>query len=178
MPRTPTPLARTWWIEPGRLLGGPYPGAHDPDERDRKLAALAVAGIQHVVCLQEEDEKGSGGRGFPEYIGRLRHVAAREIEWRRFPIRDLTAPSAAQMVEILAHLAALDGPIYVHCWGGHGRTGTVAGCWLREQGLSGAQALAAISAARSHDPYLRDQPAPQTSDQIDLVRRWGSLVER
>jgi protein-tyrosine phosphatase len=40
------------------------------------------------------------------------------------------------MREILAAIAAAEGIVYVHCDEGHGRTGTVAGCWLREQGYS------------------------------------------
>lgn len=28
--------------------------------------------------------------------------------------------------------------VYVHCYGGIGRTGTVVGCWLVRHGLSGA----------------------------------------
>ena len=39
--------------------------------------------------------------------------------------------------------AALDGgkTVYVHCWGGVGRTGTVVGCWLVRHGKTGDEAL-------------------------------------
>ena len=33
-------------------------------------------------------------------------------------------------------------PVYVHCWGGIGRTGTVVGCWLVRHGMTGDEALA------------------------------------
>ena len=39
-------------------------------------------------------------------------------------------------------------PVYVHCWGGIGRTGTVVCCWLVERGLSGEQALVEIALLR------------------------------
>ncbi|GIS99317.1 MAG: hypothetical protein CM1200mP26_10300 [Acidimicrobiales bacterium] len=28
--------------------------------------------------------------------------------------------------------------VYVHCWGGSGRTGTIIGCWIRRHGLADA----------------------------------------
>ena len=48
------------------------------------------------------------------------------------------------MREILDHLRTrLDSghKVYVHCWGGIGRTGTVVGCHLVEQGMTADQAL-------------------------------------
>lgn len=168
------PLPRTWWIEPGRLLGGPFPGDTDPVEHDRKLRALVEVGLTHVVCLQEADERGHRGLPFPSYEARVRELAAdRSVTWTRFPIRDLTAPTEETMAAILDHLAGLEGVVYLHCWGGHGRTGVVAGCRLRELGLGADEALARIAAARAHDPYLRRQPSPQTEDQLALVRGWS-----
>ena len=35
--------------------------------------------------------------------------------------------------------------VYVHCWGGVGRTGTVVGCWLVRHGRTGEQALEQIA---------------------------------
>jgi protein-tyrosine phosphatase len=47
-------------------------------------------------------------------------------------------PDAEMMGSVLDAIdTSLDevGPAYVHCWGGHGRTGTAIGCWLvRHQG--------------------------------------------
>ena len=41
------------------------------------------------------------------------------------------------------------GTVYVHCWGGIGRTGTVVGCWLVRHGLDEGDAIARIAALRS-----------------------------
>ena len=38
--------------------------------------------------------------------------------------------------------------MYVHCWGGIGRTGTVVGCLLAADGMDCDQLLAAIAALR------------------------------
>ena len=45
------------------------------------------------------------------------------------------------------------GAVYVHCWGGIGRTGTVVGCWLVRHGLDDGDPIARSrpSAARVLD---------------------------
>jgi hypothetical protein len=41
----PTPFPKSYWVIPGRLLAGAYPGAKDPAEAAGKLKALFDAGI-------------------------------------------------------------------------------------------------------------------------------------
>ena len=45
--------------------------------------------------------------------------------------------------------------VYVHCWGGIGRTGTVVGCWLVRHGLTGRGALDQIADWWLHGPDVR-----------------------
>ncbi|CAK0762941.1 hypothetical protein CCP4SC76_3830006 [Gammaproteobacteria bacterium] len=65
---------------------------------------------------------------------------------------------------------------YVHCWGGIGRTGTIIGCWLVRQGLSGEEALQTIAdhwitvAKRHFFPR-----SPQTNTQCEYVLHWAGL---
>ena len=64
----------------------------------------------------------------------------------------MSIPTRDRMAEILTYIEAEEAarrPVYVHCWGGVGRTGTAVGCSLREQGLSGDEALETIAALRS-----------------------------
>lgn len=66
--------------------------------------------------------------------------------------------------------ATAQGGVYVHCWGGIGRTGTVVGCLLVDGGLSADDALARIDELRSVTKK-RHMPAPQTREQIDIIRQ-------
>ncbi len=67
--------------------------------------------------------------------------------------------------------------VYVHCWGGIGRTGTVAACWLVEQGLSADDALVRVQLLRwgKHEQWLR---SPETDEQCDFVRAWAEEMMR
>jgi protein-tyrosine phosphatase len=61
--------------------------------------------------------------------------------------------------------------VYVHCWGGFGRTGTVVGCHLVRHGRSGAAALARLNELRRETPYAA-HPSPEREAQRALVRSW------
>lgn len=169
------PFPRTWWISADRLLGGCFPGSFVAEEVDVRLTSLLDAGVTDVICLQEEGEVGRGGRPFTPYLPRLQALAGERgqvVSWARFPVRDMTAPSVDVTRSVLDRIHGNRGVTYVHCWGGHGRTGAVAGCWLREQGLSADEALESIRASRSHDSKLAIEPSPQTADQHARIRGW------
>jgi protein-tyrosine phosphatase len=68
-------------------------------------------------------------------------------------------------------------PVYVHCWGGVGRTGTVIGCWLVEQGLSGAAAIDRIAELRKNTPD-GSKRSPQTDEQCRYICEWSSEPTR
>ena len=61
--------------------------------------------------------------------------------------------------------------VYVHCYGGIGRTGTVIGCWLVRHGLTGNQAIAKIGSWRRDTPDGWRE-SPETDAQRQMVRDW------
>ena len=90
------------------------------------------------------------------------------------PIPDLSTPQPAEVTRILDTIDAAIAAgrrVYVHCWGGIGRTGTIVGCYLVRHGLTGDQALAEIARRRQGTPD-DDRVAPETHDQRERVRNW------
>jgi hypothetical protein len=174
------PFSRTWWIKEGQILGGRYPGVPEPEEGRQMLTALIDARFTLMVNLQPEDELGLGGRPFPDYAATIKELAAErgaEAEMCRFPIPDVSIPKPALMRKILDRIdaeIAQSGKVYVHCWGGHGRTATVGGCWMVRQGMTAEKVLQQITKNRSHDEVLASHHSPETPDQQEFIRGWSA----
>jgi protein-tyrosine phosphatase len=79
-----------------------------------------------------------------------------------------------RIMEILdaIDLAISDGKnIYLHCFGGKGRTGLVVGCYLARHGMPGVKALQVIQELRKGLPDAA-KPSPETDEQIRMVKEW------
>ena len=166
-----TPIADSYWVEPGRFLAGEYPAASDTADAASKVARFLAAGITSFVDLTEEDE---GLRPYGDLLGE-------GIHYLRAPIRDNGCPTADELGETLVHIDAelADGQVvYLHCWGGHGRTGLVVGCWLVLRGAEGEEALTRITELRRGLPDALWQPSPQTPEQRGMVLDWANLDAR
>jgi protein-tyrosine phosphatase len=61
--------------------------------------------------------------------------------------------------------------VYVHCFAGLGRTGTVVGCYLARHGISGEAALTEIARLRQDLPTARLR-SPEVEIQRQMVRCW------
>ncbi|MCK9229333.1 MAG: hypothetical protein M0Q23_08490 [Syntrophales bacterium] len=171
------PFPRSYWVVPGRFLAGFYPGDRRPFLMKEKLTGLLVCGIRCVINLQEPDEVDRNGMFFMDYAPVLERLAGDgpSVVCHRMSIPDLGVPSPEFMKQILNLIdETLEQglPLYVHCWGGRGRTGTVVGCWLVRHGIAeGEDTLRKIGELRRSDPR-RDWPSPEMPDQLEMVRAW------
>jgi hypothetical protein len=148
-------------VRPG-LLAGEYPGHDDPGWTRTRFERYRAAGVTAFLDLTEEGE-------LPSYDELIDGWATH----RRFPIRDFCCPTVDEMTATLDALdAALERDVvYVHCWGGSGRTGTVIGCWLVRHGMAAEEALATIAALRRETAY-GERPSPESDEQREFVRAW------
>ncbi len=167
------PIAESYWVIPGRFLAGEYPAAPYFEEHSRRrMDAFLESGFDTFIDLTREGE-------LQPYEPILYEQAERygiQVEYRRFSIGDFGLPTPREMKEILDTIdAALrtNHKIYLHCWGGVGRTGTAVGCYLARHGLSGDQALDQVAAWWHNVPKHHQHPnSPETAVQAAFVRHW------
>lgn len=170
--RDDVPFARSYWVRPGTLLAGCYPGDRDPALAGDKLRRLRAAGITAIVNLMVPGEVSHGGVAFRAYEDEAADLGMRVLHR---PIPDGATVDTETMVETLdlidAELAA-GNPVFVHCWGGRGRTGTVVGCWLaRHAGGRPADPVRTITRLRARCPDA-SQPSPENVRQVEMVETW------
>ena len=162
----PGPIESSYWVQPGRLLAGPYPAAQTEDGTRARLRALIEAGVSVFVDLTEPHEYAPYIPLALEEAGRV----GRRVRYVRLPIVNFGVPERDHMRAILDTIdaALFAGEIvYVHCMGGIGRTGTTVGCWLVRHGQPGEDALRAIERLRGDGVE-----SPETPEQFAFVRGW------
>lgn len=158
-----------YWVEPGRILAGEYPGhPHSVDRARSKVNLLVDNGIRTFVDLTTPHDNMAP---YDHLIGEA--AARRRLDLKRIhhPIPDMGTLPADAYDEILASVraGAANGGVYIHCWGGIGRTGTVVGCLLVDGGLNADDALGRLDELRAVTKK-RNMPAPQTREQERIIR--------
>jgi len=166
-----------WWVEPGRILAGEYPGSPDREHHEFKLTALADAGIDTIIDLTRDVE---GLASYGTHWTELGERRGRDLKRIHHPIVDcdVTTPEGydAIVADMERELAAGRG-VYVHCWGGVGRTGTVVGCWHVARGTTADEALEKIAAARQ-GTRKAVRESPEMPSQVDMIREMADRRER
>ena len=159
-------------VEPGRLLAGEYPGSWEPELAARRLRFLIGRGVETFIDLTTDDDRLEAYEPLFDDLGDgLRRLS--------FPIPDMGVPESEDvMSSVLEAIRAENGVgrvCYVHCWGGIGRTGTVVGCYFRQQGMGGVEALGRVQElySKGMPKVVRHPRSPQTRAQCDYVQRWG-----
>lgn len=166
------PIPDSYWVEPGRLLAGEYPGRADAAAARLRLEAFLRTGVDTFLDLTHPGEL----RPYESILGQLARERGLELAYARIPISDHSVPTLAVMKSILDHIEAglkAGKTMYVHCWGGVGRTGTTVGCYLIRGGLTGPQALERLAGWWSTIPKRAYFPrSPETDEQVQFILNW------
>ncbi len=159
------PIQYCYWVSPGQLLAGEYPRDKNSESSIQKINALVLDGISAFIDLTEEYD------GLLPYEDMLNGA-----HYQRFPIRDVSVPESIELMreilDAIDHHIGNNRIVYVHCWGGIGRTGTVVGCWLARHGVEGQAAYDRLQELWEHNPKSAVRRSPETLEQKQYILDW------
>ena len=174
------PIPNSNWVIRNKILVGCYPLS--------QIQTLIDLGLTEIISLQTPYEL----KGFDSY---LPMINLPQIKYYNFPIPDRKVVNDQLMTQYMDQILSIvqgggGSPtklVYIHCKGGHGRTGVVVslmlGCFYQ---LSSQQALELTQ--KLHDarflktgkiatnPYV--YLSPQTKIQINQVKRLLPLIQK
>lgn len=128
-------LALSAWARSGLEAGAPVQGVKNfrvVDDRLWRGAAPTLKGYESLIergVTTIVDLRAEEGITVPEDA-----LADAGVRWIHIPIRDGQTPTAEDVESFLAAIDESDGPVFVHCGAGVGRTGAMVAAYLAETG--------------------------------------------
>jgi protein-tyrosine phosphatase len=169
---TKLPIIESYWVEEDRLLAGEYPSGYDPETTRRYMDVFLEAGVNTFIDLTQSHELVP----YENILKEQAEIYEVNVNYHRIAIRDFSIPSAEKMTAILDTIdGAINngGCVYVHCWGGVGRTGMVVGCYLVRHGYTNTQAVALVDRLFKTRPSSSIHPrSPENDEQVDFILNW------
>jgi protein-tyrosine phosphatase len=147
------------------------------EETITKLNGLIRINVNVVINLMEEDEKNYENKSFYDYAP---HLNKHNIEPHRFPIKDLSIPTIDMMRKILSIVQdsiRQKKIVYLHCWGGVGRTGTVVGCFLLNNSLASKENVLETINYLKRTTSIDKRQSPETEEQRKFIKEWPTSEE-
>ena len=169
------PLYQSYYIGSGHTFAGEYPGDKNGKKAKNKIRNMLHFGVRHFIDLTEEGE-----------LHPYAHLLSSGCTYDRFPIRDVSIPKSTHEVyrlidKITEFSKRDDGYIYIHCWGGVGRTGTIVAC-LRAEGMENPTIDDALTCLRnlfSEMPKSSHRLTPETKEQEAFIGQYvESIIHR
>lgn len=150
------------------IYAGEYPRNKDDESSYAKIRQFESFGITHFIDLTEEGE-------LQPYEPLLYDGA----KYLRFPIKDESIPQSTESVRgLIAKIkGAIDGnskaKVYIHCWGGVGRTGLIVGCLLGTlYRQSYYETLKKLEKLFSVCPKSVKRHTPETAEQHQFIAKY------
>lgn len=160
------------------LYAGEYPGDKDDEKCRLKVGRGGYwQGFSHFFDLTEVDEL----HPYSQYL-------SGDTYHHRFPIHDCDVPantcSVRRLVEEIISCGKQGGhgygKVYIHCWGGVGRTGTIVAClyayMMKDDGLSTNElyelAMQKLRDSFKRCPKSKYRTIPDTQEQCAFVKRF------
>lgn len=171
---TAKPAYNSFQVDEDRIWACEYPFALDEEEGKMKLKTAIDFGITHFIDLTEEGELVP----YEQFIPEESHISH-----MRFPIPDTGVPlSIDDMFALLEKIDSIlsnpNAKIYLHCWGGVGRTCTVVACWTAwKQGTGFIETLNHLDRLWSLCPKSERRGTPDSQQQIDFIQAFVGYLK-
>ena len=157
-----------------RVYAGEYPRDLDDKRSIEKIRHFSRFGITHFIDLTEEGEL----RPYDQMLASpMQHI--------RFPIQDVSIPASLESVkELIGQIHGIlnesdRNKVYIHCWGGVGRTGTIVGCLLSHQhDFDYEQTMDALKKVFSDCPKSAYRDTPETQEQCDFIAQYAEEMKQ
>lgn len=151
-----------------QIYAGEYPRDKDEVLSKTKLKQFEDFGITHFVDLTEDAE-------LAPYDNML-YPGASHL---RFPIRDVSVPKSVDDVRnLVRHICNIvdndpKAKVYIHCWGGVGRTGLIVGCLIGEiYKLNYEETMSKLEQLFLACPKSEYRVTPETNEQCDFISKF------
>jgi len=192
------PIDESNWVIPNKLIAGAFPGYTLDVENTNSLIKILNCGVNRFVCMQEEynpltpesEWRSTVYRKNPiirPYFADVQHIIQNkaayptlktdvvEVTFDHCPIKDCSTVADEIVFDLAKKLvdAIRNGDvIYLHCWGGHGRTGVMVCLILHLMyGLTADESLKRCQLLHDARKRYIAVPSPQTFAQREQVRR-------
>lgn len=168
------------------VITGPYPGVDGVNFFDNScIDDLQKKGVNIFVSLQEEisvlGELDENFRPFfPGYTIHYKYRLNHDAEWYHYPIKDCSIPYSMEnfiyFIDELKYQLSRGKKLYIHCAGGHGRTGIVGVCLLSLlENMSIESAIKkynAVHSSRMLDRRQKSLPVTLNKTQIEFCHKF------